>query len=153
MIDYTKYLDIRKIDRFDEIESIVQKELSLIKEVDGSYEGICKLVANNIKSSLNENGIRTYIIDLNQFKVDHVSLICEYYVDCAKRVLIDPTISQFKIYPKSYLKNKALIDNLNQTGLSLINEADFNNYISLFTGEKMNINLDEFLLGLKQRDK
>ena len=148
MLDLNRLLNISSKDRSEEIKSIVTSEVEKINSA-GTVDGVCKLVANNIKCCLNDASIKNYTIDLNTTGIDHVSLVAEYYGDELRRILIDPTISQFSITETSYLKNKDLIDKLVKDGLAVIDDQSFSEYLSIFSGKTENINLDEYLRNIR----
>ena len=144
MVDINRLLNINNKDRYEEVKDIVTSEVAKVKE-QGTVDGVCKLVANNIRCSLNDLSIKNYLIDLNSYGVDHVSLVAEFYAKELQRTLIDPTISQFPIKEEAYLKNKDFLDKLISDGLAPINEESFNRYLSMFSGKQETVNLDEYL--------
>lgn len=123
-----------------------------------NLDGFCIYIANQIECELKEKRITTYYIDLNELVgVNHVALIAEYMSDNnLKRILIDPTISQFvKIDNKMLLKlsnwpsekmNSELLENLLNNGIAEIDNEMFNNYINAFSNIKQTQDLDEYLL-------
>ena len=80
------------------IIKIVLEEKKKLEDKTSNLDGFCKYIANQIDVRLKELNIKTYKIDLkNIVDVDHVVLIAEYKVnDQIKRLLIDPTFSQFQ---------------------------------------------------------
>lgn len=145
MKNYNDYLNMLSPDKEKVIRNVVYKQMNLISGNDYSYEGVCKLVANNIKCDLKDENIESYLVDLNQYGFDHVSLIAEYYHDGLKRFLIDPSIVQFKINLESYFKNKDFLLELEENGYVLLNDDIFKRYISMFVGKNIGVNLDNFI--------
>ena len=149
-MDYSKLINIKSQDRLNDIRETVFKVINEVNQSGGTYDGLCKYVANNIRYELNNKNIRSYLIDLNQFDLDHVFLVAEYNNSNIIRVLIDPTISQFNIGEKAFAKNKEILTNLLNDGYSIIDDEMFNNYIHLLTNEKRNFTLDNDLISLSE---
>lgn len=152
------YNSILHIDKKEIIKNIVKKEKEKLLFKTQDLAGFCKYIANQIECELKEKSITAYYIDLNEIVgIDHVFLIAEYMSDkILKRILIDPTISQFvKSEEKQLLKlqnwpsekmDSEMLENLLKNGMVEIDNWLFNNYINSFNSVNQNINLDEYLL-------
>lgn len=94
---YRSILNIKNEDQKEKIKNIVKNEKEKLLSKVESLDGFCIYIASQIQNQLNKNGITTYYVDLNELvQVDHVVLISEYlYQGKTKRILIDPTFTQF----------------------------------------------------------
>lgn len=159
---YNSILNIKKEDNMN-IEAIIQKivgeETELVKGISKDLEGFCKILATNISERLNDSGIKTYWIDLQELtRVDHVVLISEYKSkEETKRILIDPSYVQFvkkndakllklETWPSDKLADKTIMEDLLKTGTTQLNDAKWKDYLQSFSKEKISINLNQFLL-------
>ena len=143
------------------ITKIVLEEKKKLEDKTSNLDGFCKYIANQIDVRLKELNIKTYKIDLkNIVDVDHVVLIAEYKVnDQIKRLLIDPTFSQFqksenKILVKldkwpSDKLDSSILNPLLENGVIDIDNNIFNKYINAFSNNLISINLDEYLINLQ----
>ena len=145
MSRYEELINSISKDRETEIAMYINGVMDEIYTIGGNYEGLCKYAASNIRAGLCDYAIKSYLIDMNDLGVDHVSLIAEYYKDTLKRVLIDPTIWQFKINIASYVKNQDLIRSLRDKGYVFVDDESFSNYLSMFSGKEEHINLTSYL--------
>lgn len=158
-MDLNSILNIRNIDYKNDVYNIVSEEKNKLNEQVSDVTGFCKYLANNIEFRLNELGIKTYNIDLNNIGVDHVFLICEYRNNKMVRFLIDPTFEQFtkqdnKIligmdYWPSDKLNDATLKCLLTDGLVEIDEDILTNYLNCFGSDEIINNLDDYLLNLR----
>lgn len=143
------------------ILNIVSSEVANLSKHTDSIDGFCKYLAEKISIKLDELGIRNDVIDLNKvLNIDHVFIICEYmYGSSLKRFLIDPTYTQFTkkenmeivrfdVWPSEKLSKDILEDLLNK-GMTQIDSERFSNYLSSFRKNKIDVNLDEFLMKLR----
>lgn len=159
---YNSILNIGSTKDYElDILSIVSNEVKELSKHTDSFDGFCKYLAEKISIKLNGLGIRNDIIDLNSvLNIDHVFIICEYmYKGNLKRFLIDPTYSQFTkkegmsivrfdVWPSEKL-SKEILDDLLNKGMVQINSESFSNYLSSFRKNKVDVNLDEFLMKLR----
>lgn len=140
-----------------DIEQIIKTEKSKILDITQDLSGLCKYIANNIEIDLNKIGVTTYYLDLNNIiDVDHVSLIAEYKNNNQiNQILIDPTYQQFTKNDNKLLKfkewpseklDKNTLDSLLTKGYVSLNNEIFNNYLNSFTENKIQYNLEDFLL-------
>lgn len=160
---YNSILNIGNSDKLDVIKKIVSEEKEKLLTHTDSLEGFCIYIASQIEDKLKQENITTYYIDLNELlNVDHVFLIAEYMADeKIKRILIDPTFEQFtKTDNRKLLKldewpsqklDADFVNSLLESGYYLVDNDKFNSYINAFSKEKLEFNLDEFLL--EQRGK
>lgn len=158
---YQSILNIRQKDVYDIIKTITLEESKIIHQQTKDLTGYCKYIAFQIESRLKKENINTYWIELNDIvNVDHVVLIAEYMLNNKlKRILIDPTFSQFtkddkhqlvrlKEWPSEKI-DKNLLNNLLTDGITEINNNTFNNYLNSFGSINYEICLDNYLLKQK----
>ena len=93
--------------------------------------------------------------------VDHVALIVEYMNnDNLVRLLIDPTFSQFvrkdnnklvylDFWPSDKINDKDLVQDLIDSGVSIIDNDRFQQYVNSFSNFCTEYNLDNFLNSFK----
>lgn len=158
---YRSILNIKNEDQKEKIKNIVKNEKEKLLSKVESLDGFCIYIASQIQNQLNKNGITTYYVDLNELvQVDHVVLISEYlYQGKTKRILIDPTFTQFvKADQKKLIKleqwpseklDKDLVFHLVNDGIIEIDDSVFNQYINAFNSVEQEIDLDEYLLNMK----
>ena len=154
---YQSILNIKQQDQKDVIQFIITKEKNLLLNQVSSLDGFCIYLAHQIQNELTQKGITTYFVSLNELVgVDHVSLIAEYQVNHeTKRLLIDPTFSQFvKDEKKVLIKfdqwpseklDDFLVSELLSNGFIELNQQKFSSYINAFTKVKINLDLDDYL--------
>ena len=105
---------------------------------------------HEIKSNIND--VHIYYINLEEItEFEHSSIIAEYKEDLSlKRLLIDPTFSQFVDANTNNLidtlLNKELIKNLNDSGVVEVDDKVFNDYINMFSQRKVNYNIEDYLI-------
>ena len=161
-MDLNAILNIRNVDRSADIYKVVSYEKEKLNEQVSDYTGFCKYMASAIECDLQELGIRTYKIDLNDIGVDHVFLISEYRNNEMVRFLIDPTYSQFTksdnkelvgmdFWPSDRLYPETL-DALLEDGVVKINSDIFNNYLNSFGSDEVITSLDDYLLDLRMNN-
>lgn len=153
MARYDRLLNMVSKDRRMEIAYTVDKVMDEVYMHSTSLKGMCKVVSTNVVACLNEFGIKSYVIDFNYLGIDHFSVVAEYYYNGVKRILIDPTIVQFRMTPKSFLKNQDLIERLRDKGYSLVDDEIFSNYVSLFSRKEESIHLDDYLTNIDNMKK
>lgn len=162
---YNSILNIMDSDKENIIKQIVLEEKENLSLQVNDFSGFCKYIANQIKYRLENESVKTYLIDLNKLVgIDHVSLIAEYkYNGKLKRILIDPTYIQFvpdaskklvtlDFWPASNI-NKFTLDKLLLDGFLEINDNIFNDYINSFLKEKIEISLESYLFDLNYEKK
>ena len=156
---YNSILNIGNKDKYNDIVKIVKKEKTKLLESAASLDGFCKYLANQIEYEIKTNlsGVWVSSIDLNELvQVDHVVLLAEYRNNNEmKRLLIDPTFSQFT---KS--RDKKLVgltswpsenldvnfrDKLLTDGVVEVDDTSFNRYLDSFGNHYQDINLDSYL--------
>ena len=164
---YQSILNIRQQEKaLETIKSIVQEERNLIYKSTTDLTGYCKYIATQISTRLKEKNIKTYQIDLKDIvSIDHTILIAEYKEnDTLKRILIDPTYSQFtknenyklismSVWPSEKLDRNFLTTLLND-GIIEIDDAKFKHYLNSFGTPNYEIYLDDLLyqeLGIKTK--
>jgi len=164
---YQSILNIRQQESaFDTIKSIVQEERNLIYKSTTDLTGYCKYIATQISTRLKERNIKTYQIDLKDIvSIDHTILIAEYLENNnLKRILIDPTYSQFtknenyklinlSVWPSEKLDKNFLTTLLND-GIIEIDDVSFKHYLNSFGPSNYEIYLDDLLyqqLGIKTK--
>lgn len=160
---YNSILNINGKDYEDEIKKIVLEEREDLKTRVIQLDGFCKYLANQIEYRIKEelSGIHVYKIDLNDFGlVDHTILIAEYMTNNKiKRLLIDPSYVQFikkdgaqlvtlNKWPGDNIDEKTIFNKI-KYGLVKINHLSFNSYLNSFTDNKVNIDLENYLLESK----
>ena len=141
------------------VREITQEETEKVLDLSPSLDGFCKYLASQIKEKLEENGIKSYWIDLDDIaSVDHVVLIAEYRAeDSIQRLLIDPSFSQFTKkenatlvsldeWPSEKIKNKTIVNDLLETGVTPLTQERWQDYISSFSKEPIEADLDMLLL-------
>ena len=146
--------DIRKQDKKEKIQQIVlsvtQKALAKAQSTNGLDKYIAYELMHEIKSNINE--VHIYYINLEEItEFEHSSIIAEYKEDLSlKRLLIDPTFSQFVDANTNNLidtlLNKELIKNLNDSGVVEVDDKVFNDYINMFSQRKVNYNIEDYLI-------
>ena len=144
-MDYNKLINIKNADRLPEIINVINKEKDTVENVNGSFDALCKYMANNIKVELNKLRIRSTIVDLNSIGVDHVFLLAEYENEGLKRLIIDPTFSQFTIGKKTFNENKEIIEKLIYDGCLFIDNDIFNKYLQIFNKSAPYKLIDEYM--------
>ena len=146
------------------IKGITKNAVDEVKKVTPNLEGFCKFLASEIQEKLEQNGIKNYWIDLNDLvAVDHVVLIAEYRTnEGLKRFLIDPSFIQFtkqenkkliKLdeWPSEKIKNKMIVQDLVQTGVTQLDNDIWNEYLSSFSNKQHNTTLDESLINKQEK--
>lgn len=146
------------------IKGITKNAVDEVKKVTPNLEGFCKFLASEIQEKLEQNGIKNYWIDLNDLvAVDHVVLIAEYRTnEGLKRFLIDPSFIQFtkqenkkliKLdeWPSEKIKNKMIVQDLVQTGVTQLDNDIWNEYLSSFSNKQNNTTLDELLINKQEK--
>lgn len=146
--------DIRKQDKKEKIQQIVlsvtQKALAKAQSTNGLDKYIAYELMHEIKSNIND--VYIYYINLEEItEFEHSSIIAEYKEDLSlKRLLIDPTFSQFVDANTNNLidtlLNKELIKNLNDSGVVEVDDKVFNDYINMFSQRKVNYNIEDYLI-------
>lgn len=146
--------DIRKQDKKEKIQQIVlsvtQKALAKAQSTNGLDKYIAYELMHEIKSNIND--VHLYYINLEEItEFEHSSIIAEYKEDLSlKRLLIDPTFSQFVDANTNNLidtlLNKELIKNLNDSGVVEVDDKVFNDYINMFSQRKVNYNIEDYLI-------
>ncbi len=146
--------DIRKQDKKEKIQQIVlsvtQKALAKAQSTNGLDKYIAYELMHEIKSNIND--VHIYYINLEEItEFEHSSIIAEYKEDLSlKRLLIDPTFSQFVDANTNNLidtlLNKELIKNLNDSGVVEVDDKVFNDYINMFSQRKVNYNIEDYLI-------
>lgn len=146
--------DIRKQDKKEKIQQIVlsvtQKALAKAQSTNGLDKYIAYELMHEIKSNIND--VYIYYINLEEItEFEHSSIIAEYKEGLSlKRLLIDPTFSQFVDTNTSNLNdtllNKELIKNLNDSGVVEVDDKVFNDYINMFSQRKVNYNIEDYLI-------
>ena len=144
-MDYNKLINIKNADRLPEIINVINKEKETVENVNGSFDALCKYMANNIKVELNKLRIRSAIVDLNSIGIDHVFLLAEYENEGLKRLIIDPTFSQFTIGKKTFNENKEIIEKLIYDGCLFIDNDIFNKYLQIFNKSAPYKLIDEYM--------
>ena len=144
-MDYNKLINIKNADRLPEIINVINKEKEAVENVNGSFNALCKYMANNIKVELNKLRIRSAIVDLNSIGIDHVFLLAEYENEGLKRLIIDPTFSQFTIGKKTFNENKEIIEKLIYDGYLFIDNDIFNKYLQIFNKSVPYKLIDEYM--------
>ena len=146
--------DIRKQDKKEKIQQIVlsvtQKALAKAQSTNGLDKYIAYELMHEIKSNIND--VYIYYINLEEItEFEHSSIIAEYKENLSlKRLLIDPTFSQFVDANTNNLidtlLNKELIKNLNDSGVVEVDDKVFNDYINMFSQRKVNYNIEDYLI-------
>ena len=152
--------DIRNQDKKEIIKKIVssvtQKALAKAQSTNGLDKYIAYELMYEIRSSL--NSVYIYYINLEEItEFDHSSIIAEYKEDVIqKRLLIDPTFSQFIDTNTNNLiiqrpnnngpLNEELIKNLKDSGVVEVNDKVFNDYINMFSQRKINYDIEDYLV-------
>ena len=146
--------DIRKQDKKEKIQQIVlsvtQKALAKAQSTNGLDKYIAYELMHETKSNIND--VHIYYINLEEItEFEHSSIIAEYKEDLSlKRLLIDPTFSQFVDANTNNLidtlLNKELIKNLNDSGVVEVDDKVFNDYINMFSQRKVNYNIEDYLI-------
>lgn len=141
------------------VKEITQEETEKVLALSPSLDGFCKYLASQIKKQLDDNGIKSYWIDLEDIvSVDHVVLIAEYRAqDSIQRLLIDPSFQQFtkkenfklvslEEWPSEKIRDKSIVTDLLETGVTPLNQERWQDYISSFAKDSIETDLDMFLL-------
>lgn len=162
---YQSILNIRQKDMYETIKNITIEERNLIYNYTNDLTGYCKYLANQISSRLNDETITNYWIDLKELvDVDHTILIAEYMHNyILKRILIDPTFSQFikdekhqliglKEWPSEKL-DKEFLKTLLEYGIIEIDDNMFKKYLNSFSDTNYELSLNDFLLKQKLERK
>lgn len=157
---YNSILNINNKNQKEEIIRIVLEERKDLSNHVNQLDGFCKYLANQIACRINReiSGVHTYEIDLNDLvSVDHTILIAEYMSDFQmKRLLIDPSISQFvkkantqlvklNKWPGDEIDKNILFD-LIKYGVVEVDNLSFQNYLDSFTELNIKIDLEDYLL-------
>lgn len=157
---YNSILNINRKDRKEEIKGIVLEEKSKLIDQVERMDGFCKYIANQIKYQISTSlsGVHVYYLNLEELVgVDHVALIAEYMKsDNLIRLLIDPTFIQFvrkedskliqlDAWPSDKIDDKDLIYDLIDSGVSLIDNDRFKQYVNSFSNVCFEYNLDDYL--------
>lgn len=154
---YIKTYDKEKV--LKEINKIILEELDDVMEYSSDLEGLGKVLSNNIKCRLDDINIQNKKINIKELgsNIEH-EFVLGMFKDKNKDmnyILIDPTYRQFvkkyeilnklKEWPATLLEqsNSELLNNLLNSGSSLIDSNSFKNYINSF---EINYNLDDVLL-------
>ena len=158
---YSSILNIRNNDNRNLIVNVVKDEKQKLLNEVGCLDGFCKYMASQIEEKLRNANITTYLIDLSSLvSVDHVFLIAEYKSENnLKRLLIDPTFSQFvndgnkqlvslKKWPGDNLDNN-IVNDLLKDGVVDIDEDRFNEYLNSFSDDNIHVDLNQYLLNKK----
>lgn len=158
---YSSILNIRNNDNRNLIVNIVKDEKQKLLNEVGCLDGFCKYVASQIEEKLRNANITTYLIDLSSLmSIDHVFLIAEYKSENnLKRLLIDPTFSQFvkdknkqlislRKWPSDNLDYN-IVNDLLKDGVTDIDEDKFNEYLNSFSSDKIHVDLNKYLLNVK----
>ena len=140
------------------IEHITLQTTNEVKKLSPNLEGFCKFLASQIQEKLTASSIRNYWLDLHDLiNVDHVVLIAEYRTEEGmKRLLIDPSFTQFtkqenkKLlkfteWPSEKIGDKTIVDDLTTTGVTEIDNNRWQDYISSFPNDSVEINLNQIL--------
>ena len=156
---YNSILNIGNKDKYNDIVKIVKEKKARLLENTDSLDGFCKYLANQIEYEIKTNlsGVWVNSIDLNELvQVDHVVLLAEYHNnDDMKRLLIDPTFSQFTkpsdkklvglaSWPSENL-DESFRDKLLTDGVVEVDDTSFNRYLDSFGNHYQDINLDRYL--------
>ena len=129
---------------------MTQKALAKAQSTNGLDKYIAYELMHEIKSNIND--VHIYYINLEEItEFEHSSIIAEYKEDLSlKRLLIDPTFSQFVDANTNNLidtlLNKELIKNLNDSGVVEVDDKVFNDYINMFSQRKVNYNIEDYLI-------
>jgi hypothetical protein len=156
---YNSILNIDNSDKKEIIKGVVKQEKEkLLNKVD-DLSGFCKYIASKIEYKLTKERIRSYYIDLNDILgVDHVVLIAEYmFNNELNRLLIDPTYIQFvkkdkanlirlKKWPSEKIGNCIIVNDLINSGVTKVDSVIFSDYLSSFSEENINLDLEKYLL-------
>lgn len=157
---YNSILNIDTRDKTKDIKSIVLEERRKLTDQVEELDGFCKYIANQIRYqiSLKLSGVHVYYLNLEELVgVDHVALIAEYMNnDNLVRLLIDPTFLQFvrkdnnklvylDFWPSDKITDKDLVHNLIDSGVSIIDNDRFQQYVNSFSSIYTEYNLDTFL--------
>ena len=172
MLDfYETILNIQKWDT-KKVISIINRLIKLeMLEYNNSYEGLCKVFANNLYIKLKEIGLnvkKVNICELYKEMRQHEFLIVSYQDlnNNFNYILIDPTYEQFvkkkgqtsplyyEAWPSEILQNinPNLLKNLIKDRYSYIDDKNFQDYLRSFTNKEVNINLETILLD-KYKDR
>lgn len=161
---YNSILNIDTRDKTKDIKNIVLGEKRKLTDQVEELDGFCKYIANQIKYqiSVKLSGVHVYYLNLEELVgVDHVALIAEYMNnDNLVRLLIDPTFSQFvrkdnnklvylDFWPSDKINDKDLVQDLIDSGVSIIDNDRFQQYINSFSNFCTEYNLDNFLNSFK----
>lgn len=142
------------------IERIIRDAKEEVTEVTSMMDGFCRFLANTIQTSLNNYQIKNYCLDLNELiGIDYVVLIAEYRtVDGIKRLLIDPSFSQFtkddnkqlvrlEEWPSEKIEDKEMVEDLLDRGLTQVDDTRWQDYLNSFGQEENKTSLDVLLRG------
>ena len=161
---YNSILNIDTRDKTKDIKSIVLEERRKLTDQVEELDGFCKYIANQIKYqiSVKLSGVNVYYLNLEELVgVDHVALLAEYMNnDNLVRLLIDPTFSQFvrkdnnklvylDFWPSDKINDKDLVHDLVDSGVSIIDNDRFQQYVNSFSNFCTEYNLDNFLNSFK----
>lgn len=157
---YNSILNIDTRDKTKDIKNIVLEEKRKLTDQVEELDGFCKYIANQIKYqiSLKLSGVHVCYLNLEELVgVDHVALLVEYMNnDNLVRLLIDPTFPQFvrkdnnklvylDFWPSDKITDKDLVHDLIDSGVSIIDNDRFKQYINSFSSIYTEYNLDTFL--------
>ena len=165
---YYDLLHIAKSNRndIDVVKDVVSNEMKLVHSYTDDLEGLCKVVAVNIHHELVSNGIVARMVNVQDYYgengKDHVFVIAFIKDQSSQYLLIDPTYRQFcglkgellfplNYYPDRYLeeKNHNLLNQLLSDGMAIINDFDYQIYLSSLVSSNMvdsSIHLDDVLI-------
>ncbi len=161
---YNSILNIDTRDKTKDIKNIVLEERRKLTDQVEELDGFCKYIANQIKYqiSVKLSGVNVYYLNLEELVgVDHVALLAEYMNnDNLVRLLIDPTFSQFvrkdnnklvylDFWPSDKINDKDLVHDLVDSGVSIIDNDRFQQYVNSFSNFCTEYNLDNFLNSFK----
>ena len=153
------------------INRLIKLEMLEVNEYVDSYEGLCKVFANNLYNRLSDMGLNVKKVNLNELYKEmreHVFLIMSYrdMNNNFNYILIDPTYEQFvkkdnaisplyyEAWPSEILQNinPNLLKNLLENRYSYIDDKNLQDYLRSFTNKKVNINLETIILD-KYKDR
>lgn len=147
---YGSLLNIRCYNKekvLTEIKKIIKEELDDVLGYVNDMEGLCKILAVNVKCRLDDINVNNKKINIADFnKPEHEFLVATFKdnVKAINYILIDPTYRQFlkknekllhfNEWPASLLqqKNNELLIDLLDHGCSIINDESFKDYMNSF---------------------